>query len=274
MLGQRRHVFLAYHWVFVVFEQAFQLLGAAQAGFQRPGGVRVDPQRHVWPKRLAHQADRAHFFVGLKHAGLDFDRLKAECVDHRPGLLDNPLGAERFALAGGRPSAGGSGVVLKAPRSARAGVLVEQVGAEGHALAHLAAQQIAYRAVRRLANHIEAGNLDCAKGARWRTKLALPGLVGAIATRITPDRIFQRGKLPGVAADHQIAHGLQVVHYGRAAVRFAYAGGAVVGHQLDNRAQGVGRVQAKGRAQRWVAKGDRRHAIFYNLHRVSYIKKG
>jgi hypothetical protein len=153
-------------------------------------------------------------------------------------------------------------------------MLVEQISAEIDTIAHLAAQQIADRPAKRLASKIQAGHLDRAKGTRRRLELALPqrrAQIAAPARATRPDRRLKRCQLERIAPDHQITHRQQVIRHRLATVGLADAGGAVIADDLDDCAQGVGRVQAHGGAQRRVAKRDRGDAVIDDFHYSSVI---
>ena len=111
-----------------------------------PCGVGVQPQRVVGEGRV-QRLDGRHLLLGREHPALEFDCGEAVFVDDAAGLRDDAVGVERLAERVGLAA----GV---------AGPLVEQVGAERHGVAHLAAEQIGHRPAGGVALHVEARDLE------------------------------------------------------------------------------------------------------------------
>ncbi len=91
--------------------------------------------------------DRRHLLLGREDAALEFDCGEAVFVDDAPGLRDDPVRVERLAERVGLCAG------MRRP-------LVEQVGAERHGVAHLAAEQIGDRPAGGVSLHVEAGDLE------------------------------------------------------------------------------------------------------------------
>jgi len=72
-----------------------------------------------------------HFTFGFQGPGLELDALETVLLDHAPGLGHDLLLVQRLAP-----------VVRRVGRVDVLGVLEEQVGAEGHFIAHRTAEQV------------------------------------------------------------------------------------------------------------------------------------
>ncbi|MDT4834975.1 hypothetical protein FQZ97_686290 [compost metagenome] len=242
--------------VFVVLQHAAQLLHHLQAGGHGPVAVGVDAQRCA-RKGLSQGQQASGFLVGWERAGLELDALEAVLTDHAARLRHQLLGRERLA-----PGVGCVGLLDVFC------VLVEQVGAEGHALARSAAQQVHDRRVGELAlqvhhrhfkgaDHLGYGFGDV--GARCQRNLDTEELRRGLPGRDQRgDTHFHVVECPGrETRERRCGLGHRFEH-GQVAVALVDADQAGVGLDLDDRAQRPGLVDAGGVEQRWIAECDRR----------------
>ncbi len=255
------HLLLAAHRVLVVLQHPLHSAPPADGRLHRPDAIRVDAQGNIRPKGLAQGEDRADLDLRLQGPGFEFKRRKAVLRAHRLGLRDDARGIERLGLARGSP-AGGIGGDREAQAPACTAMLEEQIRCERHPLAHLAAQQIHHRAPDGFADNIQASDLDSAKDARRAPPIPAIRAAGEALGQ----RQAERRELERVASDHHLARGLQIGGDRRAAGDLAQAGNVIVGHQLDDRAQRIGGVQAGSVAQRRVGDRDRRDMHLTNTH--------
>ena len=239
--------------VFVVLEQFVELRGRGDAGGEGPVRVRVQPQRQAGQRRVqrAHAGDLVR---RREHAALQLDAAKAVQPDHALRLRDHLR--RRVRLAPG---------VRRVELVDVFGVLEEQVGAVGHRVAHLAAEQVDDRCADELALQVEHRDLERADhlGGVLRTvragrefELDRPGGGPDRRTHALLHRVEREGREP----EHEIARLLEHREHRRVAVGLGDADALVVRLQLDDRAQRPGFVDAGGVQQRAVAEGDRRDA--------------
>jgi hypothetical protein len=142
------------------------------------------------------------------------------------------------------------------------GPLVEQVAAERHPLAYGAAEQVADRYAGLATLQVEAGDLEG----------GVDGVDGRVDVEHPAERRAATAGLPAEHVGHEAAQAVQVVRVvaaerggdglqpgevGLVGVRLTEAEQAGVGVQLDDRAQGVGLVDADHVEQRRVLERDR-----------------
>ena len=255
--AHRGHVVLSAHRILVVFQNPFQLAAPADRGLHRPDRVGINAQRRLWSKGFAQRQDGSGLDLRRKHAAFQLERLEPEGQTHRLRLCDDAVRVERRGLATGRPTDRG-GIGVEAERAARARVLEKEVGGEGNALAHCAAQQVHDRPARGLAHQVETRDLDRAEDQRHLSPV--PGCAVRASRPGRPEglieRLRQRIEMERVAAEDDGSRSLQSGRDLRAAGHFAQAIQTIVRRQLDDRAQRERGVQAGRVEQRRIADGD------------------
>ena len=216
-------------------------------GLRGPRGVGIEPQRMVGERRV-QRLDRVHLLLGREHAALEFDCGEAVFDDHALGLGDDARRVQRLAprvrLAAGM-----------------GGPLVEQVGAERHRVADLAAEQIGHRPAGGVALDVQAGHLerrehpvdDARRGDHARQA---GSVTGAVAAQPIGDRGANRVEREHVQADDRVGGGFQTLQVHDVGVGLPQPDQAGVGVELDDRAQRVRLVHADGVEQRRVDERD------------------
>ena len=186
----------------------------------------------------------------LEHAAFELDALEAVEIDHALRLRHDLRGADAFA-----PGVGCVGFADVF------GVLEEQVGAVGHGVAHLAAQQVHHRRPGDLALQVEHADFKSADhlghvldgvGARGQFKFdsARHRLDGGAHT------FFHHIQREGRQANQQWRGLLQNFEHGLVAIGFGDAHPAIAGLDLDDGAQRPGLVDTGRVKQRAVAESD------------------
>jgi hypothetical protein len=168
----------------------------------------------------------------------------------------------------GRGPAGGVGICAKAQRAASPLVFVEEIGGEIDPIPYPSAQQIDDGTPGGLAHQIVAGHfhrtVDLAHPPEGQMSLA-PGR-DLLFAKARVDALADGVELEGVFADDNLPGCFQRGQRAAAAGHFAQAVGSVVGHKLDDDAQGIGRVQARCVEQGGIADGNGGDVHIGNTH--------
>ena len=213
-----------------------------------PCGVRIQAQRMV-RERGVQRLDRGHLLLGREHPTLEFDCGETVFGDHPLGLRDDARRVQR--LAPGVRLAAGMG-----------GPFVEQVGAERHRIADLAAEQIRHRPAGRVALDVQAGHLqrreDPVDDARRGDHARQAGSVaGAVTAETIGDRCANRVEREHIQTGDRVGRGFQPLQVHDVGVGLPQPDQTGIGVQLDDGPQRVGLVHPDGVEQRRVDEGDR-----------------
>ena len=211
---------------------------------------------------MPHLADRLDLDLGLQHASLEFDTPESVAVDHMPHLANQIPRCQRLS-------------VLVLPRvvahTTAAGVFVERVGGKAHPVPDTTAQQIAHRLTGRLADEVEARRLDGRVGPGRGIQRVLArhqhGL-RAIGPRAPAfDKIDQSTGQPiWIRADDPGSLLFQGPGRSVTAVGLGDADDTAITLELEDRPQGVWRVQPVRASERRVRDGDGVDAHVGDLH--------
>ena len=200
---------------------------------------------------VAQGLDGGHLLLGRKHAALEFDCGETVFVHDASSLGDDAVRVERLTE-----------LVGLATRVRRP--LVEQVRAERHRVADRAAEQVGDRPARRVALHVEAGDLErrehLVDGAGRGDHAGRAHSRESVAAEPVGDRRPNRVEREHVQTRDGLRSGVQPRQVRLVGVGLAEADQSGVRVELDDGAQRVRLVHADGVEQRRVDERDRRDA--------------
>ncbi|CAM5727122.1 hypothetical protein SVIOM342S_10175 [Streptomyces violaceorubidus] len=252
-LGHRRG---AERGVLQVLQDVPQLRRDLERGLHGPGAVGVQAQR-VSGERLGERLDGGDLLFGREDAALELEGGEAVPLGEAAGLLDHA----------GRVEGGAPVVLLRGHALGVTGPLVEEVGAVLHGVADLAAEQGVHGQAERLAEGVEAGDLEAGEDGQAQlvggldaaqpADVHLPGDPGGVDGDLVGEG-EQAVEVRDLTADQLVGERAGQFQVLVVAVGLADAGDAVGGLHLDDQTGGVRLVHALGVEQGRVGDQDRR----------------